>query len=119
MMCGANCWFTRFHDRSSVRMNTMFGRDALAADPAGAEVADPLPLLPPLLHDAATSAPTSATVASRTGLRTRLVNALGDELLDFPCMDPVSRIVNRGCYSRPEAFRESSGSATVRCTAAP
>jgi hypothetical protein len=75
-------------------MKTMFGREALADEPAGAELADPLPLLPPVLHDAATSAPTSATVANLAGFRSRLPSAFENELPDVPRMGSFSQIVN-------------------------
>src|SRR5437899_2880090 len=75
MMWGANCSLTRFHDRSSVRMNTTFGCELAVCTAVDGGVDDFVRLL--LLHAAATSVTTTATITTRAGLRRMFIGAPG------------------------------------------
>src|SRR3954454_23861621 len=76
-MCGANCLVTRFQDRSSVRMKTMFGRNARVpvADVAEVVVAEVVVALDEgaeLLEHPAASSATESRITPAAVLRARM-----------------------------------------------
>ena len=72
-MCGANCSLIRFHERSSVKMKTMFGRDE-----SDCRVADELDLLHALKVSRTATATmiTPRTLSQRVGVTRSPVFAL-------------------------------------------
>jgi hypothetical protein len=92
-MCGANRSLIKFHDKSSVRMKTMFGRLTAAAP---ADVGDVAGDFDPPLHDGAANAK-AATTATRRRRRLVLVvgNARGTYRWSDGCVHPTSSTTSR------------------------